>query len=425
MTITPDATTIAPPEPGLTPEALVQRAVDLRPKLIDQQAETEARTYHSQELHEDFLNAGFYRTYIPRRFGGYEFDVTTMVRVMFELARGCPSTAWCVGLGSGHALQLASWWGEQAQAEIFGTGDFRAASVAAPIGMATRTDDGWELNGKVSYCSGIPYSTHYMGQALTPGQDGEPGPMMLFFAQRGAWEMQDDWGNTLGLKGSGSHSITFDHGQIPAHWALEDTFMVDVDNSKGTAGLELHGNPLYVGRALGPFTMSLGAAIIGAGFNALDQLEAEMRTKMTPLPPFIPRFHDADFQRYFGGAKARLSMAQAALYRAADMHMEFCHRFVDKGIPFSYGDDQLIGAIAREAYIYAWEAMERDIWRAAGSSASRDGERIQRMFRDMAMIAGHRNTQLRDWAHRELASEAFGIPRDPATGNRQLPKYGA
>jgi 3-hydroxy-9,10-secoandrosta-1,3,5(10)-triene-9,17-dione monooxygenase len=112
-------------------------------------------------------------------------------------------------------------------------------------------------------------------------------------------------------------------------------------------------------------------------------------------------------------------MALAALYRAADMHMELCERGAERGIPFGYGDDHLVGAIAREAYIYAWEAAEQEIWRTAGSSSTRDGERMQRMFRDMAMIAGHRNTQLRDFAHRELAAETFGIPRDPLSGNRQ------
>jgi 3-hydroxy-9,10-secoandrosta-1,3,5(10)-triene-9,17-dione monooxygenase len=405
-----------------TPEALIERAIALRPKLIAEQAATEARTYHSQEMHEEFQRAGFYRLYIPRRYGGFEFDVPTMMRLMLEMARGCPSTAWCMGLASGHALQLGSWWPERAQAEIFGDGDFRAASVAAPIGMATRTDDGWSLTGSVAYCSGIPYSTHYMGQALIPGEPPRP---LLFYAPRGVWTMMDDWGDTLGLKGSGSHSITFDGGVIPAHWALEDSFMVDMDPSDGTEGYRQHGNPMYLGRSLGPFTMSLGAAIIGAGFNALDQLEDELRAKQTPLPPFMPRFHDPDFQRYFGAAKAKLSMAQAALYRAADMHMELCHRAADTGVPYGYGDDHLVGAIAREAYIFAWEAMEQNIWRTAGSSSTRDGERMQRMFRDMAMIAGHRNTQLRDFGYRELAAETFGIPRDPATGNRQQVLRGA
>ncbi len=399
-----------------TPQDLIDRAIALRPRLIEEQAAVEERTFYSPEMHEEFRRAGFYRLYIPRRYGGHEFDVPTMMKLILEMARGCPSTAWCMGLASGHALQLASWWPEQAQTEIFGDGEFRAASVAAPIGMATPTDDGWSLQGQVAYCSGIPYSTHYMGQALIAGEPPRP---LLFYARKGVWTMLDDWGDTLGLRGSGSHSIRFDGGTIPTHWALEDTFMVDVDPSEGTAGYELHGNPLYLGRSLGPFTMSLGAAIIGAGFNALDQLEAELRAKQTPLPPFMPRFHDPDFQRYFGGSKAKLSMAQAALYRAADMHMELCERAAEKGIPFGYGDDHLVGAIAREAYIYAWEAAEQEIWRTAGSSSTRDGERMQRMFRDMAMIAGHRNTQMRDFGHRELAAETFGIPRDPLSGNRQ------
>src|SRR5436853_507695 len=236
--------TVAPPEPGLTPQTLVDRAVALRAELIARQAEVEELTRYSDEMHQRFLEAGFYRLYVPRRYGGYEFDVPTFMRVVQELARGCPSTAWMLGLASGHALQIGSWWPEQAQAEIFGDGDFRAASVAAPVGPATRRDGGWELNGRVSYCSGIPVSTHYMGQALMPAADGDAGPppMLLFVAPKDAWRMLDDWGDLMGMKGSGSNSIVFEGGWIPEHFALENTFMVDVDVSRGTPGLELHGN---------------------------------------------------------------------------------------------------------------------------------------------------------------------------------------
>src|SRR5262249_33668411 len=160
------------------------------------------------------------------------FDVPTFVRVLIELARGCANTAWCLGLASAHALQVASWWEEQAQAEIFGDGDFRAAAVAAPIGPATRTETGGSLTGKGSYCSGIPYSTHYMGQALMPDSDPALPTMLLFVAPKGAWTMLDDWGALLGMKGSGSQSIVFEGGEIPAHWGLENLFMVDVDPSE-------------------------------------------------------------------------------------------------------------------------------------------------------------------------------------------------
>jgi len=401
----------SPPEPDLTPKQMIARAVVLRPKLIEEQPATEERRYYSDELHQEFLKAGFYRLYVPRRYGGYGFGVDAYVRVVSELARGCPSAAWCMGLAANHALQVGSWWEERAQAEIFGDGDFRAASVAAPIGPATRTEDGWELNGGTAYASGLPYSTHYMGQALMePDPSGRP-QFLLFVAPRSEWKMLDDWGNLLGLKGSGSHSIVFEGGRIPSHWALEDTFMIDVDPSNGTPGLRLHDDPLYGGRAIAPFTLSLASIMVGAAYNALDEYETMMTTKPAPLPPMVPRKLDLDYQRYFGRAMTKIGTAEAALYNAADQHMELCQRFVDDGVPYSYGDDHRVAAIGREVMIQAWETMQSDIFRTAGSSAGGKGQRIERIYRDMSMGNSHRNTMLRDWAFREIARWKLGLPR--------------
>src|SRR3954469_202360 len=403
-------------------QELIERAIALRPMLVERQAETEERTYPPPETHAEFEAAGFYRMYLPKRYGGLEVDLPAYMRVVLELARGCPSSAWCMCLAANHALQIGSWFEERAQDEIFGDGDFRCASVAAPIGTATRTDGGWELNGQVAYASGAPYSTHYMGQALMP--EGPPA-MLLFVAPRSEWTMLDDWGDTLGLRGSGSHSVRFEGGRIPAHWALENTYMIDVDVSGGTPGVRLHGNPLYAGRALGPFTMSLAALFIGAAYNALDELEAQLRSKPAPMPPFGPRMYDPDYQHTFGAAMARLGLCEAALMDCARQHMELCRLAAEDGREFSYADDMRLGCIAREVYIQTWETMERDIWRPAGSSSAKAGQRMERMFRDLAMSAGHRNTVLRHWAFREIACEQLGIPRDPATGNRQLPRTGA
>ena len=408
------------PEPDLTPREMIARAVALRPKLVAQQAECEERTYYSQELHEDFVAAGFYRLYVPRRFGGYEFDVPTFMRLVLEVARGCPSTAWCMGLAAAHALQVASWWEERAQTEIFGDGDFRAAAVAGPIGPATKLDDGWELNGRTPYASGIPYSTHYMGQAILPelNEHGLP-QMLLFVAPRSEWTMLDDWGHLLGLKGSGSHTIVFEGGRIPPHWGLADRLMVDFDPSEGTAGLRLHGNPMYAGRSISCFTLSLAAVMVGAAYNALDEFETMMTTKTTPLPPFIPRKLDADYQRYFGGALAKIATAEAALMNAADQHMELCQRFVDHGTPYGYADDHRLGCIGREVMIQAWEVVQGDLCRTAGSSSAAAGQRLDRIFRDMSIGNSHRNTQLRDWAFREVARDALGLPRGFASANVQ------
>jgi 3-hydroxy-9,10-secoandrosta-1,3,5(10)-triene-9,17-dione monooxygenase len=101
----------------------------------------------------------------------------------------------------------------------------------------------------------------------------------------------------LGLKGSGSQSIRFDRTRIPEAWAFEG-HMGDVDVAGGTHGSRLHANPMYAGRGMTIFTLSLAAVTVGAACNALDEYERLMRTKTTALPPFTPRIKDLDYQRW-------------------------------------------------------------------------------------------------------------------------------
>jgi 3-hydroxy-9,10-secoandrosta-1,3,5(10)-triene-9,17-dione monooxygenase len=400
-----------PAEPALTEEEMIARAQALRPRLIADQEATERRTFYSEEMHQEFLAAGFYDLYVPRRYGGYEFGVPTYVRVVQEIARGCVSTAWCMGLAMNHALMVGSWWPQDAQDEIFGGGDFRASSVAAPVGTAVATGDGWEINGQVAFASGTPYSTYYMGQAMLPNPEGDvPAPMLLFVAAQEQWKMLDDWGDMLGLKGSGSHSIRFDHTRIPAHWGFEGN-MIDIDVGGGTPGSRLHGNPMYAGRAMSVFTISLAAVTVGAAYNMLDEYERLMRTKTTGLPPFAPRIEDREYQRFYGRALTHIATAEAALHQAADRHMELCRRNVEDGIDYTYGDDMLVAGIAREVLLMCWNVIDDDLFQTVGASVARDGERTARIFRDMAVATAHRNLQLRDMWYGEIARAALGEPR--------------
>ncbi len=313
---------------AITPDEMIARAAAIAPTLVARQAETEQRTCYAPDTHEQFREAGLYRMLVPRRYGGYELDVPTFVRVIAHLARGCPSTAWQVCLPTAHALLVASWFDERAQDELFADPDFLCPSVAAPVGRARKIADGFlELTGTHRYCSGAPYATHYLGQTLPagPDPDGPPaGPPMLFVAPRSAWTMLDDWGHTLGLKGSGSNSIVFDAGRIPEYFALPDTQMLDVDNSDGTPGQRLHGNPMYFGRALSFFGLEFIALAVGMVKGALDEYLELITTRTTHRPPIILRSHDPDYQRWYGRARAKTETAEAALLQAADQWMEAC-----------------------------------------------------------------------------------------------------
>jgi len=411
MSISTTAPPVAAPE-ILTPEQALAAARALRPRLIEEQAETEQRTRHSPELHEEFLRSGFYHLLRPRTFGGYEFDLPSYMGVMRELARGCMSTAWCVCLASGHNLQAASWWPEKTQRELFAGDYFAAPATVVPGGQLVRGDGGWVLTSVQPYASGAPYSTHFMGHALVPGDSPEAPPgLATFLAPRESWTMLDDWGSTLGLRGSGSNTLRFDGAVLPEDWVLEGRTQFDMDVSDGTPGLQLHGNPMYAGRALGFFTVELATLAIGGVLGALDEYEQLLLTRKTSRPPVTLRVEDHDYAGWYGIAVARLTAAEAVADRAAQMYMEFCERGASGGAPFSYADDMLINMLGREALTMAWKVMEDTIVRTSGSSTAVQGSRLERIWRDMTMAWGHVNSILRDAMARDYTWNTLGVNR--------------
>jgi len=96
----------------------------------------------------------------------------------------------------------------------------------------------------------------------------------------------------------------------------------------------------------------------------------------------------------------------------ADQHMERCRQHASGERPYTWEDDLYISCIARETIVQAWEAVENDLYRTIGSSAAKAGQRFERLFRDLAMAAGHRNTMMRDPLLRQLAQLRLGV--DPA-----------
>src|SRR6185312_15748600 len=73
------------PEPDLTPEEMLARAVALRPLLRAKQAECERGGKVPDDVNARLVEAGFYRAVQPRRFGGYEFSAPDFYRIMMEI----------------------------------------------------------------------------------------------------------------------------------------------------------------------------------------------------------------------------------------------------------------------------------------------------------------------------------------------------
>ena len=62
---TSSASPLPVPEPALTPAEVIRRAMALRPRLLEEQAATEERTYYGEEMHQASRNE-----FEISRFGG-------------------------------------------------------------------------------------------------------------------------------------------------------------------------------------------------------------------------------------------------------------------------------------------------------------------------------------------------------------------
>ena len=137
------ATRIPVPEPELTSDAIVERARALRERVLAEAPDAEERGTYSADLHDQFVAAGFYRILQPRLFGGYEFGLDTFYRVIIGISSADASIGWNLCLGAAHALQVAAFFPEQAQAELFGPdGHFVGPSRAIPRGEAAPAPGG-------------------------------------------------------------------------------------------------------------------------------------------------------------------------------------------------------------------------------------------------------------------------------------------
>ncbi|EDY59772.1 MULTISPECIES: acyl-CoA dehydrogenase type 2 [Streptomyces] len=405
----------AVPEPGLTEREIIERAAALRPALLARQAETERLTHCPEVTHDDFLRAGFYRILQPRRYGGHEFALPVFYRVIVEIARGCPSTGWALSLTAAHVLQVCSVFDEKAQDELFALdGDFRAASTVAPVGVA-RPDgpDHVVLDGTWPYSSGAPYSTHYVGQTLrAPEKPGDPpGPPVLFVAPRSVWTVLDDWHGTLGLRGTGSNSIRMEQARIPLHFTRE-TSLLDLPVEGGSVGSELHGNPMYAGRAPSFFHGELAAVMIGTAYAAADEYARIVAARPLLLEPDRTRADLHDYQRHLGEALGVIHLAEAALRQTAEDWMEACRRNVNGEAPFTTAVDNRLALTFLNAGRMAWDVLQGILFRTAGSRHARDGERMQRYFRDAATYWTHVGPGMYEPLLRRVGCDTLGLPSE-------------
>jgi 3-hydroxy-9,10-secoandrosta-1,3,5(10)-triene-9,17-dione monooxygenase len=389
-----EADWIPVPEPELTPARMIQRAQEMIPALRAQQAECEALGRLPDGTNAAFVDAGFYRILQPRRFGGYEFDLSTFARVMMEVARGCPSSGWVLALTAGHAIMLSAFFSEQAQIDVYGPdGEFRGPSRTPPRVTARPVEGGYVLNGDWDYVSGCDIATHVIG-GIRVDNDAR-----VAVIDRSDFTIVDDW-HVIGMRGTGSRRVAVEDVFVPTFRTIPPPR--DAFNSRNAPGRHVHRNPMYVaGRLTSVLFEEMAAVAVGLARGALDVYERELCSSRLSLPPYSLRSEVAEYQRHFGEAWALIQVAEATALKAADDYMEFARQDAEEGIEFSDERDLQLQLLEQYATKIAGDAVDL-MFRTSGTHAAQSDSMLQRYFRDMAVIKTHTAAQT------DRGAESFG-----------------
>lgn len=385
-----------------TPADMLARARDLRPALRVAQAECEDIGQVVPEIAQTLIDNGFFRMVLPRRFGGYEFDVPSFFEVVMELARGCAETGWVVSLVGGHPILVAR-YPEQTQVEVFGAdGDFRCPGALTPIGTAVAVEGGYRISHAWVSASGCDLGTHFMGLARV---DGKPQLVQLLIDIADC-TIVDDW-HVMGMRGTGSKRVEVKDIFVPRARSLEVAGMERGAEPLGDKD-RVHDNPLYWGPT-GPFLIAEAAAVaVGAARGALDIFEDVLRTRKSTLPPHAERCHDPVAQQQYGNALALVSTASAALLHMGAEYMDRATARKERGEPFEPAVILRMTLVLQRAVQMAWDATDL-VYRAAGTSASaKAGTPIGRFMRNLAVLRTHPVLQFEQTALNAAKLE-FGI----------------
>src|SRR4051812_27599496 len=203
-TLTPAAPT-APAGAGTEPDAeVIARAASLVP-LIGEHAEATSRDrWVVPEVVSALDEAGLFGLLVPRRLGGLETNLRTMMECVAEVGRGDGSTAWAVAL-----LNVCTWFSttfsDQAQDEMFSVPGAKACGIFSPPLKSERVDGGYLVSGRWAYASGsfaADWATLGIGLDPSDGRD----PRALALIPSSAWTIDPTWFVT-GMQGSGSDTI--------------------------------------------------------------------------------------------------------------------------------------------------------------------------------------------------------------------------
>jgi alkylation response protein AidB-like acyl-CoA dehydrogenase len=319
-------------------------------------------------------DSGLMQQFNPAEAGGSEPTFAEMIDTWIELAWQDGSLGWIGIANLPSAAACAAYLPDDGFAEVFSAHGNRVTVGGQffPNGLGETVDDGYRITGAWNFGSGTGHA-EYVAAGFMPtvdgelvvGDDGIP-PLLVAVIPREEIVFTDGW-HVQGLKGTGSYDYNVTEVFVPESRTFE---LFTRSPERGSSAVFRMG--LMPMTAAGHASWALGVAK-----SMLDDVSELARTKVR-MGDDGALANRASFQR---GLSHHTAMWQAARLLVLDTFAE-AERFVTDG-----GDlTPSMRADLRVAATYATEASREVVqWAhlAAGTSAIREGSRLERAFRDL------------------------------------------
>jgi 3-hydroxy-9,10-secoandrosta-1,3,5(10)-triene-9,17-dione monooxygenase len=209
------------------PTEIIARARAMIPALAERSLEGRRQRRIPDATIADMQRAGFFRVLQPKRWGGYEMDLSTFYEIQLALAEGDMSTAWIYGVSGVHPWFMALLDDRAAQEVWHSDTSALICSSLMPAGRAAPAEGGYRLSGRWRYASGCEHCDWALLGAMVATGNGGPPEGRILLLPRKDYGSIDTW-QVSGLQATGSWDVTVEDVFVPAHrsQSMLDNFLL-------------------------------------------------------------------------------------------------------------------------------------------------------------------------------------------------------
>jgi len=326
---------------------------------------------------------------LPQCLGGIEADLITQMQVIEALAYIEPSAAWCAAVGATGIGEIGAFVSDAAVQKIFADRIPIAGYTITPTGEARKIRDGYMLNGRWAFASGIRHAHWVLAGALVTSDNGAPPVKRCFVFPVASISIIDNW-DVAGLKGTGSCDYTVSDLFVPE----EFTWTPGDAQRRGGALYRLE-RPAIVAHEHAAFA-------IGVAQRALDELLLLAQSKRRGMQASTLAMRPV-FQRMAAEGLLKLKSARSL---AHELFGEAWNKISQGESPT--GTEQ---AAMRAAATFATQtAVEccNVAFRFGGGTALQSKSPLQKCLRDINAAAQH--IIVNDISYENYGQFLLGIP---------------